>query len=286
MAEKNGKLLIADGAWGTEIQRRGLPPGSLPESWNLTRPAEVENLARLYVQAGCDILLTNTFGANPFVLGRYGLGDRFEDINRKGAALSKAAAPENVKVFGSIGPTGLLPSVEDVDEKELYEGFLKQARFLAEGGVDGLVVETMSDIVEFKLALQAAVQTGLPVCGCMTFDSGPGKVHTMMGVSVEEAAQAAEEIGASMVGANCGAGIEHYRDVVQKYQAATKLPIWVKPNAGIPELHSGTIAYAMQPETFVRYARQLVDLGVHVIGGCCGTGPDLIRLLVRTFKAS
>jgi methionine synthase I (cobalamin-dependent) len=280
------RLVIADGAWGTEIQRRGLPGGVLPESWNLDRPEQVEALARDYVAAGSEIILTNTFGANRFILRRYDLEDRAAEINRRGAEISRRAAETGaaVAVFGSIGPTGHLPSAEDMDEDELAAAFGEQAQALHDGGVDGLVIETMSDIAEFRLALTAAVKTGLPTCGCMTFDSGPGKVHTMMGVTVQEATHLAEEEGARIVGANCGAGMENYLDVLRLFREATALPVWVKANAGLPELHSSTIAYAMTPERFVAYARDLAAAGARVIGGCCGTTPAIISELVRALK--
>ena len=279
------RILIADGAWGTEIQNRGLPSGSLPERWNLERPEKVEELAREYVEAGSDIILTNTFGGNPFILERYGLADKAEEINRRGAEISrKATSGTDVLVFGSIGPTGLLPSVEETDEEKLAEAFRLQAAALRDGGAQGIVIETMSDLVEFRLALEGAVSTGLPVAACMTFDSGPGKVHTMMGVSVEEAAKTAEEAGARFVGANCGSGMENYRDILKLFLRTTKLPIWLKPNAGLPELHSRSIAYAMTPERFVGYAAEFARSGARVIGGCCGTGPAVISKLARTLK--
>ncbi len=279
------RLVIADGAWGTEIQRRGLPSGVLPEAWNLQQPEKVEALARDYVAAGSDIILTNTFGANRFILSRYGLEDRAAEINRRGAEISRKAAGTHTAVFGSIGPTGHLPSAEDIDESELAAAFDQQAQALHDGGVDGLVIETISDFTEFRLALIAAVRTGLPSCGCMTFDSGPGKVHTMMGVSVEEAARLAEEEGAQLVGANCGAGMENYQDVLRLFRQTTALPVWIKPNAGLPELHSNTIAYAMTPERFVGYAQELAAAGARVLGGCCGTTPEIIAQLVQALKS-
>jgi 5-methyltetrahydrofolate--homocysteine methyltransferase len=278
------RLLMADGAWGTEIQRRGLARGKLPESWNLEAPEKVEALAGEYVAAGCDIILTNTFGANRFVLKRYNLEEKVAEINRRGAAISRKAAGAKIAVFGSMGPTGLLPSVEDVDEALMASAFREQAAVLQDAGADGLVIETMSDLAEFRLAVRAAAATGLPTCGCMTFDSGPGRVHTMMGVAVEEAARIAEEEGAAFVGANCGAGMENYLDVVKRFRAASRLPVWVKPNAGLPEIHSRTIAYAMTPDRFIGYARDLAAAGVRVIGGCCGTSPVLIAELVRRLK--
>ncbi|MBN1420225.1 MAG: homocysteine S-methyltransferase family protein [Planctomycetes bacterium] len=277
-------LIVADGAWGTEVQRRGLEPGRSPEAWNIDRPAEVEAIARSYIEAGSRLILTNTFGANRWILGRYGLAPRAREINRIGAELSRRAAGESVLVFASMGPSGLLPSMDEIGDEELEEGFAEQAEALAEGGPDGIVIETMVDLAELRAAVRAAKRTNLPVAACMTFDAGPGRVHTMMGASVAQAVETAEAAGADIVGANCGVGMENYLEVCRQLRERSGKPVWIKPNAGIPEVMSRQVVYALTTEKFVEFGLKLAKLGANVIGGCCGTTPVEIRALAEALE--
>jgi 5-methyltetrahydrofolate--homocysteine methyltransferase len=273
--------IITDGAWGTQLQLNGLRPGECPDAWNLTQPSVVEGIARSYVAAGSRIILTNTFGSNRIALARHGLADRVSEINKTGAILSVGAAGQQAHVFGSIGPCGKLLLTEEVGEEELRSAFTEQATALRSGGVQGIVIETMSDLVEARIAVEAARSIGLPTVACMVFDSGPDNDRTMMGTTPEEAAQELASAGAEVIGANCGAGIEGYIPVCRKLHAATPLPIWIKPNAGLPVLLDGKITYSTTPEEFARHGQTLRDAGASFIGGCCGTGPEFIRALVR-----
>lgn len=269
--------VVTDGGWGTQLQARGLPVGACPEHWNLEHAERVEDVARAYVDAGSQVILTNTFGGNPFVLARHQLQDRVQEINGRGAEISRRAAGDRAVVFGSIGPSGIMLMMGDVSAEQLQAGFAAQAAALAEGGAQGLVVETMSDPAEAKLAVAAAKATGLPVVGCMVFDSGPSKDRTMMGTTPEEAAAALVGAGADVIGSNCGQGIDGFVDICRRLQAASDVPIWIKANAGLPEVVDGQTSYRQTPEQFAQRAGDLVAAGADFIGGCCGTTPDFIR---------
>ena len=275
----NEQPVITDGAWGTQLQARGLASGACPEAWNTDHPDRVEEVARLYVEAGSDIILTNTFGGSRITLAGHGLADRAAELNRTGAELSVRAAGGRARVFGSIGPCGKLMMMGDVAPDEVADAFSEQAEALAAGGVDGIVIETMADLGEAEIAVQAAKATGLPVAACMVFDSGEDRCHTMMGVSPEQAAEGLAAAGADVVGANCGQPMESYLEICKRFRAASDLPIWLKPNAGSPELVEGKAAYSANPDEFAAQAPGLVEAGASFVGGCCGTGPDFIRAL-------
>ncbi len=273
--------VITDGAWGTQLQGRGLSLGEFPDAWNLTHPERVAEVARAYVQAGSQIILTNTFGANRIRLGDHAAAGEVSDINRRGVEISRAAAAGRARVFASIGPTGKLLMNGDVTSDALREAFAEQARALAEGGADALVLETMSDLDEAALALEAARQTGLPVVACMVFDSGKDKDRTMMGATPEQAAKTLAQAGADVIGANCGQGIAGFVAIARRLRAATDRPLWLKPNAGLPTMVEGRPHYNTAPEEFAGYIPQLVELGTAFVGGCCGTRPDFVTAICR-----
>jgi len=278
--------LLADGAWGTEFQKLGLEPGSSPERWNLEHPEAVEQVARSYVEAGARVILTNTFGGSSFILERHGAADRLEEINRRGAEISRRAAGDRALVFGSMGPTGKLLATGEVSEEEIFASYRRQSEALWRGGADAILIETMIDVGEMKLAARAAREaTPLPLVLSMTFDSGKEKTQTMMGVTAERAVAEMEAAGASIVGANCGLGPEFYVRVCRRLRAATRLPIWIKANAGIPQMVGTEVVYPQNPETFGEFALQLREAGANVIGGCCGTTPVHIEHLARLLTA-
>ena len=271
--------VLTDGAWGTEMQARGLQAGDCPDEWNLSHPERVEQVARAYVEAGSRIILTNTFGANRIMLARHGLAEKVQDINRAGVEISRRAAVGSARVFASMGPCGKLLFAEEVSAEEVSQAFEEQARALADAGADAIVIETMSDPAEAKLAVAAAAATGLPVVACMTFDSGREHDRTMMGTTPEEAARVLSDGGADVVGANCGQGAEGYIAICKRLRAVTDLPLWMKPNAGLPELLDGRLHYSETPQSFAGQAKALVAAGASFIGGCCGTSPEFIREL-------
>ncbi len=274
----NGPVLT-DGAWGTQMQARGLAVGGCPDEWNLTHPETVEEIPRAYVEAGSRIVLTNTFRANRVTLGDYGLADQTEVINRAGAEISCRAAAGRAHVFASIGPSGRMLMMGEVSEQQLLDAFGEQARALAAGGAHALVIETMGDVAEAVLAVQGAKTTGLPVVGCLCFDSGAALDRTLMGTTPEQAAHELTAAGADVIGANCGQGIAGYVEICRRLRAATDRPIWVKPNAGIPELVNDVPVWKTVPEEFGSYGPALVAAGASFIGGCCGTAPEFIRAL-------
>lgn len=271
--------ILTDGAWGTQLQARGLPIGACPDAWNLTAPEKVEEVARAYVQAGSRIILTNTFGASRLALERHGVADLTVEINRRGAQMSVRAARGAARVFASIGPTGRMLAMGEVTEGELRAAFREQAFALAEGSVDGFVVETMSDLTEAALAVAAAKETGLPVVACMVYGAGKAGDRTMMGHTPEQAAKELAAAGADVIGSNCGTGGAGMLPICERLRKATSLPLWIKPNAGLPQLVDGKAIYTATPESFVEEALALVRAGATFIGGCCGTSPAFIQTL-------
>lgn len=273
------RVTVADGAWGTELDKLGCPPGYCREEWNVSRPDLVRQVAEAYVAAGAQIILTNTFSGNRVTLAKHGHGDKVRAFNRAGAEISKQAADGKALVFGSIGPTGRMVMMGEIGEEELLEIFKEQAGALAEGGADALVVETMTELAEACAAVRAAKGTGLAVAASMTYDSGKDKTSTMMGVTPEQAVEALLATGADIIGCNCGIGIDNYIQVAARMRAVTDWPIWVKANAGLPEIEGEKIVYRMPPTEFARKAKQLVKAGANIVGGCCGTSPEFIAAL-------
>jgi methionine synthase I (cobalamin-dependent) len=273
----SGRVILTDGAWGTELQALGLGPDELPDLWNLAHPERVEQVARAYVEAGSEIILTNTFRANRLGAGGRILPPALAEVNRAGVEISRRAAAGRARVFASIGPSGKLLIEGAVTEDELRAAFSEQAEALCAAGADGLLIETMSDLTEAAIAVAAAKATGLVVVASMVFDSGKNRDRTMMGVSPEQAAEALAAAGADVIGANCGNGIAAYVPICARLRAATGLPVWIKPNAGLPELEAGRVVYRTSPEEFARHVPELVRAGANYIGGCCGTNPAFIR---------
>lgn len=280
---RNGPV-ITDGAWGTQLQALGLPSGGCPDQWNLTHPESVEQVPRAYVDAGSAIVLTNTFRANRVALADYGLADQVEPINRAGAQISRRAAGTRARVFGSIGPSGKMLFAGEVTEEELRSAFAQQAQALADAGVEGLVIETMSDLDEALLALAAARETGLPVVACVVFDTGKDMDRIMTGRTPEQVAAQLTAAGADAVGANCGQGIASYVPICRRLHAATELPLWIKPNAGVPQLVDDQAVYETTAEQFAQHGPALVAAGASFLGGCCGTTPAYIRALQQQMR--
>jgi methionine synthase I (cobalamin-dependent) len=275
---------ITDGAWGTQLQAQGLGLGESPDAWNLSHPTRVAEVARAYVEAGSEIILTNTFGANRFRLAEQGLENKKEQINRRGVEISCEAAAGRAKVFASIGPSGKILLNGDVTAEELQRGFEEQAQALAKSGAHALVVETMSDLEEARLAVAAARATGLPVVACMVFDTGKAKDRTMMGQTPEQVAYTLTDAGADVIGANCGQGIAGFVSICQRLHAATDRPIWIKANAGLPTVVDGRAKYVVTPEEFASFIPALLTAGASFLGGCCGTSPEFIKAVAAKLK--
>jgi 5-methyltetrahydrofolate--homocysteine methyltransferase len=276
-------LCSTDGAWGTELMKLGGASTELKDLWNLSEPDKVLQVARSYVDAGARIILTNTFSANAITLERHGAAGRSAEVTRAGAAISRQAAGDRALVFGSIGPTGKLVSLKQITAEEAEAAFAEQAAALAAGGADAIVIETMSDIAEAQAALRASLAAcDLPVGVSFTFDAGKEKNRTMMGVTPAQAWKLARDVGASFVGANCGVGIDTYVKVAGEFAACgSELPIWIKGNAGRPEMDAdGSTHYRAGPDDFSRAVPELAAVGVRFIGGCCGSTPAHVRAIV------
>jgi 5-methyltetrahydrofolate--homocysteine methyltransferase len=279
--------VVTDGAWGTELQARGLPIGACPDGWNLSHPGCVEAVARAYVEAGSRILLTNTFGANRIALARHGQEDNVLAINRAGVAISRQAAGSRTRVFASMGPTGAMLAAGEVSPEELRAAFVQQAHALAGSGAEAIVVETMMDLAEAEIAVGAARETGLPVIVCVLFVSGRAGIRTLMGQTPEHAAEVLAAAGADGIGANCGSGAAEMLTICRRLRAATRLPLWMKPNAGLPEVVGGatpSVTYRTTPDEFAAQAVALVQASADFIGGCCGAGPAFVRALVQALE--
>jgi methionine synthase I (cobalamin-dependent) len=276
-----GTTTLTDGAWGTEFQKLGAALGACIDEWNLTKPELVRRVAESYVRAGSRVILTNTFRANCISLLPYGLQGQVEAINRTAVKISRQAAGDSAMVFASIGPSGKMLLTKEVNAEQLRDTFSQQARALASEGPDALLIETITDLTEARIAAAAAMETGLPVIVSLVFDSGKNGDRTIMGTTPEQAAAALTSDGVHGIGANCGLGIRDFIPVCKELAAATALPIWIKPNAGLPEMLGGVAQYKTTPEEFAASAQELVEAGATFLGGCCGTTPEFIRSLAQ-----
>jgi len=280
-----GHIILSDGAMGTQLQAQGLGPGEALEDWNLTHPEVLEDIAGSYLKAGSDLVHTNSFGASPLKLAVHGLADRCEEINRAAAAAAVKGMAGRGLVSGSIGPCGqLLAPYGEADPAEVQEGFRIQARALVAGGVDLLTVETMIDLAEAVLAVQAAREamgTGA-VLASLTFEPSPRGWFTIMGNDVATAVGELAAAGADVVGSNCGQGTEGMLSVAEEFAKATDLPLLIQANAGLPVLDDGQVHYPETPADMAAVLPALLDAGVKIVGGCCGTKPTHIAALRQT----
>lgn len=274
--------IVGDGGWGTMLAERGLPPGAPPELWTLERPDAIAQIARAYLDAGAELITTNTFGGSPMRLAQHHLEDHLEEVNRKGVEIVRNAVGGRALVSASMGPTGrLLAPLGDADPAAVLAGFERQAAALAEAGTDLVCIETMTDLEEAVLAVRAvrSVAPDLPVVATMTFEWTPRGAFTVMGTSVAAACEGLAAAGADVVGANCGGGMDETTRVAEECLRSTALPVAIQPNAGLPRLERGRLRWPAEPEAFAAALVALASKGVRVIGGCCGTTPEHIRAL-------
>ncbi len=275
---KAGKVLVSDGAWGTFLQQKGLKLGECPEEWNLTHPDEVFDIAKSYIDAGADMIETNSFGGTIFKVEKYGLGDKVFELNKAAAEISRKAAGDKF-VLGSVGPTGKILMMGDVTEDELYEAFKDQVKGLETGGVDAIMIETMTDLDEARLAIRAAKEnTNCEVFCTMTFDKTfQGEFRTMMGISPTDMVNTLIDAGAELIGANCGNGIADMIGIVEEIRKAdSEIPVLVHANAGMPHYYEGKTVFPESPDEMAVLVPKILSAGANIIGGCCGTTPEHI----------
>ncbi len=266
-------VLVADGAIGTYLQVQGLPPGTPPELWNATQPDMVRAMHEAYLAAGAQLLTANTFGGNRLRLPNEIDGHARGELVRRGVELARQAAGDVAWVAGSMGPTGrLIEPLGDLRCEEAEDAYAEEAAILAEAGVDVILVETMSDVLEARAALRGATRvTGLPVFVTFAFDATG---RTVMGATAEEAAREVQTLGAAATGANCGENPDAVVVALQQMRRAVSLPLIAQPNAGMPHLEAtGETIWDSTPDEFAERARTLIDLGAAVVGACCGSTP-------------
>lgn len=287
-ALQEGKVLVSDGAWGTMLYQRGLQPGECPELWNVTHRQDVFAVGKSYIDAGADIILTNSFGGSPVKLDHYGLKERTFELNKAAAEISREAAGDDHFVLGSIGPTGEMIMMGNISEDEMSDGFSLQAEALKAGGVDAICVETMSAADEASIAIRAAKEaTGLEIICTFTFEkTSANEFRTMMGITPAEMVTVVKEAGASIIGTNCGNGFERMIDVVKEIRKVDKeTPVLVHANAGLPVYKAGKTIFPDTPEMMSERVLELVNSGANIIGGCCGTTPAHIHALASKIKS-
>jgi methionine synthase I (cobalamin-dependent) len=278
-----GEVFVADGATGTVLQSMGLDAGLTPEVWLLREPDRIRALHLAYTEAGSDLILTCTFGGTRFRLESHGLDGQVLALNRRAAELAREVAGEELYVAGDMGPTGrLLKPLGDIAFEEVADAYAEQARGLAEGGADLLLIETMSDLGEAQAAIEGARRANdLPVVCTFSFDTHG---RTMMGVRPETVVH---EIGplVEVVGANCGKEPGEFLAFIQAMrQAAPEAILWAKPNAGLPRLLDEGVVYDASPEYMGRLAQQLCAAGAQIVGGCCGTTPAHVGAMASALK--
>ncbi|OGF58305.1 MAG: hypothetical protein A2Y62_18555 [Candidatus Fischerbacteria bacterium RBG_13_37_8] len=284
---KKGEILIADGAIGTLLMQRGLKLGECPEIINLRQPDILEEIAQLYLEAGAEIIQTNTFGASPLRLSHSLLDEKTEEINRIAVQAVRKAVGTTSFISASCGPSGkLLKPYGDTEPEAIRESFHRQFAVLIEEGIDTICIETMTDLTEATLAVRAAkaLSSNVPVIATMTFDATPRGFFTIMGVTIEQAVKGLEQAGADIIGSNCGNGIENMIRIAAEFKKFTCLPLIIQSNAGLPIMKDTTPFYPETPEFMAEKSKELVRLGVSIIGGCCGTTSAHIKAIRKALK--
>ena len=278
------RALLFDGAMGTMLFSYGLPFGTPPELWNLSHPEIVLKIHKKYIQAGADVIQTNTFGASSLKLKKSGIEKKMDKINKTAVKIARKACPDGKYVAGNIGPTGeFLEPVGKVKYKDLKKAFSGQAEILRSAGIDLFSVETMYDLREALAAIEGVREvSSLPLFICMTFEKKSKGYFTLMGDEVSSSLKKLKQAGADVVGANCTLGSKEMIKLASVMKKSTKLPIIVQPNAGMPKLVKGKTVYLQKPASFANDVLKIIKLGVSFAGGCCGTTPEFIKMIKKS----
>jgi 5-methyltetrahydrofolate--homocysteine methyltransferase len=273
--------VLGDGAMGTMLLDRGLKMGDCPEAWNLERADVICEVHKAYVEAGSDFVETNTFGASTIKLARYGLDSKLNDIIKAGVDAARKATGQTCMVAGSVGPTGaLLMPYGDVPSEEVRDSFLLTAQAMEGAGIDFFLIETMTDPGEIKLAISAAKEVSKkPIIATMSFSKGAKGYRTMMGTDPEAAAAAMLDAGADLIGTNCCSGPDEALEIMTEMRRAAEPAVVVQPNAGMPVYDSGKVTYPETPQAIAAGAVRLIESGIRIVGGCCGTTPAHIKAI-------
>jgi 5-methyltetrahydrofolate--homocysteine methyltransferase len=283
------RVVLLDGGMGTELIKNGFPQGESPESWNVEKPEIIKKIHLSYYDAGSDVVLTNSFGGSKIKLASHGLEDKCHELNYAAAQLASAVKPEGKFAAGSLGPTGkFLKPHGEYTEEEFEEAYAVQAKALAEGGVDFLLIETQYDLKEALCALRGARKSSsLPVFVTMTFNRNPKGYFTIMGNSVAQCVEELEAQKVPAIGTNCTLNSADMVDLLEIMREATPLPLIAQANAGQPSLSAdGKVTYSQEVDDYVKYIPQMIKNGASIIGGCCGTDPDYIKRISEIIKKS
>ncbi len=283
-----GEILLADGAMGTMLFEKGIHAGMCLESLNLTNQEILQEIALVYLEAGADIIQTNTFGGSPMKLAEYGLDDKTEEININAVEIVRKAIGNKAYISASCGPSGkILQPLGDADPEQISEGFKRQVMALLDARVDLICIETMTDLREAVVAVEAvrSINSRIPIISTMTFEETPGGFFTIMGNSIEAVEKGLREAGADILGSNCGNGVENMVKIAREFKKVSKSPLVIRSNAGMPEVKDGKLVYPETPEFFSSKVPEFLEAGVSIIGGCCGTTPAHIRAIRNALEA-
>lgn len=288
-----GDLFLLDGAMGTQLIARGIEAGKCNDYLNIEMPDVISDIHRSYFEAGSDAVISNTFGANKYALERHGLSKEIDDINKAGVQIARGAAGEEKYVLGDIGPSGdFLEPLGSLKPEDLKEAYAQQANALLAGGVDGFIIETMTAIEELTVAIEAVKSIGsdLPVFASMSFDKTGDDFKTMMGVDVETAITKIVSSGVDAVGFNCGTNsLDGYIELAEKFISMVRalssdVLVFAEPNAGKPELVENRAVYKVSLGDFAKAIEKINKMGVNILGGCCGTGPEYIKAISEKLR--
>jgi len=282
---KQGDIIVGDGALGTLLMQRGLKFGEPPESVNLENPQYLEEIASLYIEAGAEIITTNSFGASSLKLQHYSLDKKVDQINRRAVEAARKASGNRAYVAGSLGPTGkLLKPFGSATPEEIYNSFRNQIRALLSGGIDIVCIETMTDLAEAELAVKAvrSLDTNIPIISTVTYEERPKGFFTLMGSSIQESIERLEKAGSDIVGSNCGNGSENMVRIAREFMQYSQLPVAIQSNAGLPVQSNEGLSYPETPDFVAASVAGMLGHGVQIVGGCCGTGLAHIRAIRKT----